>query len=233
MTERHTHEASEHPSKAPHQGSSPEEHEGHELNFDARAATWDDDPEKVERARVVAELVLRVTQARSSSRVLEYGAGTALLGQALAPHIGPLTVADPSAGMREVLAQKVSTGTLPVGTRIWDLDLATGQVPRESFDLIVSLLVLHHIPDVPAVLRGFAALLPPGGQVSLADLVAEDGSFHDSPAFDGHHGFNLEELTVMLRDAGFERVDLRHAYDVEKHERSYPLFLATATRAVS
>lgn len=205
-------------------------HEGHELDFDARAATWDDDPEKVERARVVAELVRRVTGLSGSTRVLEYGAGTALLGQALVPHIGPLTVADPSVGMREVLAQKVSSGVLPDGTRIWDVDLATGPVPAESFDLIVSLLALHHIPDVPAVLRGFAALLPPGGQVSLADLVAEDGSFHDSPNFDGHDGFELEELTAMLHDAGFENVDLRHAYDVEKQERSYPLFLATARR---
>src|SRR5690606_24678340 len=90
-------------------GHAHEEHEGHELDFDARAATWDDDPEKVERARVVAELVRRVTPLSGSTRVLEYGAGTALLGQALVPHIGPLTVADPSVGMREVLAQKVSS----------------------------------------------------------------------------------------------------------------------------
>ena len=31
-------------------------------DFDARAATWDDDPAKVERARAVAEAIARCAQ---------------------------------------------------------------------------------------------------------------------------------------------------------------------------
>lgn len=199
-------------------------------SFDARAATWDDDPEKVERASVVAGLVREAIGTDRTTRVLEYGAGTGLLSQALVGHIGPLTVADPSAGMRSVLADKVSSGVLPVDTEIWDVDLSTSTPPEAAFDLIVSLMALHHIPDVPAVLRGCAQLLPPGGRVALCDLVAEDGSFHDAPDAEVHHGFETDHLGRWLREAGFVDVEVGHAYEVRKGTRAYPLFLVTATR---
>lgn len=199
-------------------------------SFDERAATWDDDPEKVERARAVGELMLEVTRPDGATRVLEYGAGTGLLSQALVGRIGPLTMADPSAGMRQVLADKVAAGALPAGTRIWDVDLATSAPPEATFDLIVSLMTLHHIPDVRAALLGFAQVLVPGGRVCLSDLVAEDGSFHGDPDVEVHHGFDGQELGRWLEDAGFEDVSVRHAYDVVKDGRNYPLFLATATR---
>lgn len=198
--------------------------------FDDQAATWDDDPAKVERARAVADLIREVATPGPATRVLDYGAGTGLLAQALAPRIGPLTVADPSSGMREVLAQKVDSGALPTGTRVWELDLSTQEPPEETFDLIVSLLVLHHIPDVLAALRGFAALLAPGGRVSLCDLVTEDGSFHDASRGDLHHGFDPDTLTTMLAEVGFGEMDVRSAHTLTKQGRDYPLFLATATR---
>lgn len=198
--------------------------------FDDQAATWDDDPAKGERAGTVADLICEVAAPGPTTRVLDYGAGTGLLAQALAPHVGPITVADPSAGMREVLTQKVDSGALPSGTRVWELDLSTQQPPEETFDLIVSLLVLHHIPDVAAVLRGFAALLAPGGRVSLCDLVTEDGSFHDASRGEVHHGFDPDTLTTMLAEVGFGEVDVRSAHTLTKQGRDYPLFLATATR---
>lgn len=198
-------------------------------SFDERAAHWDD-PEKIERARVVAAQIGRAVDLHTGLRVLEYGAGTALLSQALAPRVGPLTVTDPSTGMRAVLADKVASGALPPGTVVQDLDLSTGRVPAETYDLVISLLALHHIPDVRTVLRGFAALLEPGGRVALADLVSEDGSFHDSPDFDGHMGFDTDELSGWLREAGFAGIDVRHADDLVKNGRSFGIFLVTATR---
>lgn len=198
--------------------------------FDEQAATWDDDPTRVERARVVADLIREVVELPPAARVLDYGAGTGQLAQALAPHVGPLTVADPSAGMREVLTQKVGSGALPSGSRVWDLDLDVQEPPEESFDLVVSLMVLHHVPDIAAVLRGLAAMLAPGGQIAVCDLESEDGSFHDSSRVDVHHGFDTEALSRMLTDAGFGDVAVRPAHTLTKQGRDYPLFLTTATR---
>lgn len=193
-------------------------------SFDDRAATWDE-PAKVERAQVVAREIGNAVPLRSSMRLLEYGAGTGLVSQQLADAVGPITLADPSAGMRAVAQDKIATGTLPASTRVWDLDLSAGDIPDEQFDLIVTVMALHHIADLPTVLASFATLLADGGRVCIVDLEEEDGSFHNAD-FDGHNGFNQQDLTSELAAAGFT-VNYRDAiFDVAKGDRVYPLFLA-------
>ena len=51
--------------------------------FDDKAATWDDDPAKVERAGEVARAIRAAVPLNTSVRMLEYGAGTGLVTQAL------------------------------------------------------------------------------------------------------------------------------------------------------
>jgi SAM-dependent methyltransferase len=198
--------------------------------FDEKAATWDDDPTKAERARVFARAIQEVVPASATTRLLEYGAGTGLLSQELAGHVGSMTLVDPSRGMREVMAAKVDAGSLPGDSRIWDLDLAVDPVPRDRFDLVASLMTLHHVSDVPRVLAAFSQLLAEGGHLCLVDLVEEDGSFHDEE-FVGHNGFDTASLAESVRQAGFSDVEVRQRlHDVEKDGRLYPLFLLTATK---
>lgn len=202
--------------------------------FDQAAATWDDDPTKVERARIVAERLAAAGALSDATRVLEYGAGTGLVAQALAAHVGPITLAEPSTGMREVAQAKVDAGALPEATRLWDLDLAVTPPPAgEAFDLVVTVQVLHHVADLTPVLAGFHALLAPGGRLVIVDLDREDGSFHAGHGHDHlvHHGFDRADLGALLEASGFRDVAFEHAYDLEKDGRSYPLFLATATRS--
>lgn len=198
-------------------------------DFDERAATWDDEPERRERAHRIARQILVTAQLAPTSRVLDYGAGTGLLSEGLVGHVGALLLADPSAGMRQVAEQKVAAGVLP-DARVLDLDLTRDPVPDLEVDAIVSMMALHHIPDLPPVLVAFAALLPHGGTLAIVDLEEEDGSFHDED-FDGHHGFNRTELTASLTAAGFDPPIFEHAFRVPKEDRIYDLFLAVAHRS--
>jgi predicted TPR repeat methyltransferase len=195
-------------------------------SFDIRAATWDDDPAKVERAAVVAAAIRRTVPLDRSTRLLEYGAGTGLVSEALRADVGPVTLADTSAGMREVIAGKVAAGALD-GARVWDLDLTTAPLPDDRFDLIVTVMTLHHVVDVCTLLAAFAALLDAGGHLCVVDLDAEDGSFHGD-GFVGHHGFERAELADAMAAAGLVDVALRDCFEVRREDRRYPLFLATA-----
>lgn len=198
--------------------------------FDEKAATWDDDPAKVERARVVAEAIRAALLLGPGDRVLDVGAGTGLLSEQLAGHVGALTLVDPSAGMRDVAAAKVSSGRLPASTRIWDVDLSTEALPAERFDLVVTLMTLHHVADLSRVLAAFAALLADGGRLAIVDLMAEDGSFHGE-GFGGHHGFDPDDLAARLTDLGLVDLTVREGvHDVDKEGRRYPLFLLTAAK---
>jgi cyclopropane fatty-acyl-phospholipid synthase-like methyltransferase len=57
-------------------------------DFDARAATWDDDPAKGERAQAIADAIVRTAPLSDAMRAMEYGCGTGLLSFMLRPRLG-------------------------------------------------------------------------------------------------------------------------------------------------
>ena len=194
--------------------------------FDEAAATWDE-PAKVERAATVATAVAAAVPVGPATRLLEYGAGTGLVTEALRGHVGPVTLADASEGMRSVMASKVAAGALPADARIWALDLAADPVPDEQFDLIVTVMVLHHIADLDRVLAAFGRLLAPGGHLCIVDLDHEDGSFHGD-GFAGHHGFHRPTLAAQLVAAGFAEPAFSDCAQMVRDGVPYDLFLAVA-----
>jgi predicted TPR repeat methyltransferase len=194
--------------------------------FDERAATWDEDPAKVERAVVVADAIIATVPLHAATRTLEYGAGTGLVTQALRGHVGPVTLADSSEGMRAVMQAKIDAGTL-TGARIWALDLTIEAPPPEQFDLIVTVMVLHHVVDLDRVLASFAVLLAPGGHLCIVDLDHEDGSFHGE-GFAGHHGFRRPDLADQLAAAGFDEAIFQDCHELVRDGAPYTVFLAVA-----
>ncbi|GAA1649683.1 class I SAM-dependent DNA methyltransferase [Georgenia ruanii] len=198
-------------------------------HFDATAADWDRDEQKVIRARQVARAVAAAVPLSPRTRLLDYGAGTGLVTQALDGQVGAATLADNSTGMRGVIRDKITVGALPEGARVWDLDLDTQPAPDERFDLIVTSMVLHHVHALDRVLSRFAELLEPGGYLCIADLDREDGGFHGHD-FDGHHGFDRDELAAQLTDAGLVDVAVRDCTDFDREGVTYSVFLAVARR---
>jgi ubiquinone/menaquinone biosynthesis C-methylase UbiE len=200
--------------------------------FDQCAATWDDDPIKAARAHAVAEAIRREVPFRPGMRALEYGCGTGLLGFALAPFPGELTLADASDGMLDVLRGKIAATGARNMTAV-KLDLLADALPEARFDLVCLLMVLHHIPDTDAILRAFHAVLAPGGRLCIGDLDSEGGAFH-GPGFDGHNGFDRDALAAKARAAGFTNVRFATAYEnprkVGGATRLFPVFLMVANR---
>jgi SAM-dependent methyltransferase len=202
-------------------------------DFDASAATWDDDPDKVVRARVVAEAIRAAAPTTPKTTVLEYGCGTGLLGLALAPHVARITLADSSVGMLEVVRRKLAGGAAPNAAAL-RLDLEREPLPADRYDLVCSLQALHHVHDLDPVLRKLRAALVTGGTLCVADLDAEDGSFHGHGA-GVHHGFDRGELSARLRAAGFAEPVFSTVYEIERRSgdavRRYGVFLAVARTA--
>jgi ubiquinone/menaquinone biosynthesis C-methylase UbiE len=201
--------------------------------FDARAATWDDDPAKRDRARVVADAIRAAVPVTPRTTVLEYGCGTGLLGLALAPSVAHVTMADSSDGMLEVLRRKLEAGAAKNATAL-RLDLEHDPLPADRYDLVCSLLTLHHVHDLDPVLRGLRAALTEGGTLCVADLDAEDGSFHGHGA-DVHQGFDRAALAGRLRAAGLATPDFTTVHEIERGSgeatRRYGVFLAVARAA--
>lgn len=203
------------------------------MNFDDKAKTWDADPIKRERALAVATAIRQRIPLRHDWHALEYGCGTGLLSFALLADFAQITLADNSPGMLAVLDEKIAaTGSSHLHSIA--LDLSTDALPSARYDLIYTLLTLHHVADIEQLLRAFHDLLRPGGCLAIADLDAEDGSFHGS-GFVGHNGFERPALQLQLTTAGFAAVNFSTCYVMHKPSdqgmREYPLFLAVATRS--
>ena len=201
--------------------------EPHSTDFDARAESWDD-LQKVKRAEEVAAAMRRAVPLSRTMRALEYGAGTGLLSFCLRDALGPITLADSSAGMRAVAERKIAAAEARE-LRVIDLDLMRDPTPVERYDLIFSMMTLHHVPDVPRAFGAFHAMLNPGGWLALADLDAEDGSFH-GPEVEVHHGFERSTLGSWLVAAGFADVAVGDCCRIEHHGRTYSIFLAVARK---
>ncbi len=201
-------------------------------DFDAAAATWDQDPIKSERARTIAAAILKRLPLDKTMRAMEYGAGTGLLGFALQPHVGEVVLADVAPGMLSVARAKIAQKSA-ANMSVVRLDLETEALPQRCFDLVVMMMTLHHIADTSSILDKFYALLNPGGHLCIADLDREDGSFH-GPGFTGHLGFDRAELTVLLGTAGFADIHFETVYHmrrtVDNAMRSFPIFLMTAQK---
>ncbi len=198
--------------------------------FDERARDWDT-PERRQRAEEVAAAIRAAVPLTPAMRVIDIGAGTGLLGLALAADVGEVVLAEPSAGMLEVTREKLAADGPAHATAV-RFDLTSDPPPGGPFDLAVSLLVLHHVEDTAEALGAVSRLLRPGGRIALADLDKEDGTFHHADA-EGihHHGFSRESLADTARAAGFVDVEFLTATEIAHEDGCYPVFLLLARRA--
>jgi len=201
--------------------------------FDTKAGTWDDSPERTRRAAAIARRIREQVPLHSDAHVLDFGSGTGLLGFHFMDEVASVTFADPSEGMLQQVEKKLQDGGHANG-RIVRFDPDAPALP-EHYDLIVSSMTLHHVPDPGAILRFLASHLAPGGWLALSDLDTEDGTFHDPPRMDVHTGFDRDALVSELRQLGLGHAQAVTAYvarlDRAGGTREYPLFLLTGQRA--
>lgn len=201
-------------------------------DFDSKARHWDDNPVFRERGLKIAEAIRQAVPLDRGMATLDYGCGTGLLSFPLKDELDAILMADSSGGMLDVVNEKIAAQGVRNMTTL-RLDLLADPMPTQRFDLIVTAMTLHHVPDTDRILSLFHALLNPGGYLCIADLDQEDGSFH-GPEVNVHHGFDRAELGRRAARAGFAGVQFRTVFNIAKERdngtQDYPVFLMTARR---
>lgn len=202
-------------------------------DFDKEAIRWDADNTRVRLADAVARAMLDTGMISREAEALDFGCGTGLLTLALQPHVKSIAGVDSSPGMLDQLREKISAGRLDNVSAQW-VDFEHGRPIEGHYDLIVSSMTAHHIPDTLMLLREWHRVLRAGGNLCFADLDSEDGAFHGDNTGVFHLGFERENLKALCRQAGFGNIQDSTATtvikEIEGKARAFSIFLMCATR---
>jgi SAM-dependent methyltransferase len=219
--------------------------------FNTEAAAWDSNPTVLLASDLAHRAILRRFPGKETTSrldVLEIGCGTGLLSLALAPSFRSITAVDAAEGMVAALQAKLDGGGCgtknvrtvcamledPDDERIRPDAAASGSRPEDEqgleprrFDLIVSHLVLHHIPELQPLMRTMFGCLKPGGQVMLTDFEdfgPEARRFHPESKMDGveRHGIKRTDMEAVLSQARFADVKVETAFEMDKAVETEP-----------
>lgn len=214
------------------------------MKFDDVAKEWDN-PERTERAKLVASEIMSVLAGRASNKNnnlqptgLEFGCGTGLVSFFMKDHFEHIQLVDTSKGMIDVLKTKIEAANL-THFEAKVLDLLSDETQNEpavaQVDVIFTSMVMHHIKDVNLIVDKLKQYLKPGGTLCIVDLDEEDGGFHkDEAGFDGHNGFSQLALKTILSNSGLTQIQSHTFFHGVKNRTEkvvpYSLFIMAASR---
>lgn len=182
------------------------------------------------RQRYVEEMARSIREYLPQDRkvtIMDFGAGTGLLTERLAPYAEKIVAVDVSESMIARLAEKASA--LPCAIELETIDLQKEKYPK-CVEGIVSTMTLHHIGDIPSLLKNLLDALEPGGFLALCDIDSEDGTFHTVDSGVMHYGFDREALKQLFEEAGFIEISVADSTVVHKPHGDYPAFILSARR---
>jgi tRNA (cmo5U34)-methyltransferase len=196
--------------------------------FDARARDWDKEKKHMDRSIAIAADLKKMIPLNKSMKALEFGAGTGILSFLLKDEFSNIVLMDSSQEMINVCKEKVEhLGTKHIKP-VW-IDIEHSEY-SQKFDIIYNQMVLHHVNDIDLIIGKFYSLLNLGGYLAIADLYAEDGSFH-GPDVEVHPGFNPSDLAKKLGSFGFKDQHYKSSVVVKRENgREYPVFLMVAKK---
>jgi len=176
------------------------------MEWDDHAPTWDQDD--VVRAygaaafeslnSVIGDHGLRGLE---GLRVCDFGCGTGLLTEKLAPRVASIDAVDISTGMLAVLDAKIAKHD-------WSHVRTSTTVAEDGgpYDLVVASSVCAFLPDYPGMVADMAKRMAPGAAFVQWDWELD-------PSAEDPYGLSREAIRAALSGAGLEvlKVDIAFA----------------------
>ncbi|WP_454055145.1 class I SAM-dependent methyltransferase [Clostridium sp. Marseille-Q7071] len=202
------------------------------MNFDFEAKSWDDD-KRIARAKLISGEIDKWLGDKINNNAMEFGCGTGLITFNLKNKFKDIMMVDNSAGMIEEVNKKIKNQNVN-NIRTWCGNI--DEIDDENkYDVIYTSMTLHHIVNISKVLEKLHSLLSLEGELYIVDLVEEDGTFHSSEkGFEGHNGFNQNDLMETLKNIGFKdirnKVFYKGSKSIEERNVDYELFIMIARK---
>lgn len=139
--------------------------------------------------------------------LLDYGAGTGLLGLELADSFQKVHAADVSSEMVKVLKEKIALGNIE-NAEAHEMNLLESDTVIKA-DIIIMSLVLLHVKNHQKLIQKLYDTLADGGEAYIVDFDKNDKVTHPKVT----NGFTHENLKEMMENAGFKNVKVKNFYE--------------------
>lgn len=195
--------------------------------FAHKASSYEQNKSRVDNVENIANSIIKSVVFQKSMTIMDFGSGTGLLLERVAPLVGKITAVDISNSMNRQLLEKRSR--LGCDLEILEIDLENVDL-ENTYDGIISSMTMHHVKDIDAMFAKFYRMLNAGGFIAISDLDSEDGGFHTEDTGVYHFGFDREAIARCAEKAGFSEVVVTTASVVHKPQGDYSVFLLRAYR---
>jgi cyclopropane fatty-acyl-phospholipid synthase-like methyltransferase len=192
-----------------------------------KAKSYEQMYHRVANVEKIARSMLQVVAFNPSMDIMDFGSGTGLLLEKIAPFVRSISAVDISQSMHEQLEKK--RHRLGCELEIIEMDLSKSVLNRK-YDGIISSMTLHHVEDIALMFSRFYSMLNNDGFIAIADLYTEHGDLHTENTGVFHFGFDHQKLIDIAGNAGFRDAKAILASTVHKPQGDFPVFLLTATK---
>jgi len=197
--------------------------------FAHKADIYENNAKRVSNVQNIADGILKNITYSKDMHILDFGSGTGLLTQEIAPFVGNITAVDMSTSMNEVLKSKIDGFPCPL--EVLELDITKEKHDHiANLDGIISSMTIHHVKDIEDLFTKFYDMLNENGTIGLADLETEDGSFHTDDTGVHHFGFDKDEFLAVAKKVGFKDLKIETISVASKPHGDFPIFLLTGRK---
>jgi ubiquinone/menaquinone biosynthesis C-methylase UbiE len=150
-----------------------------------------------------------LAQLQPGEAVLDVGCGTGALAMEASRRVGAtgrVCGIDPGPKQITRAHSKAERASLPIDFQVGVIEHLA--FPNHSFDVVLSTLVMHHLPDdlKHLGLAEIARVLRPGGRLVIVDFKRAEAEPRQ-PAQLGAGSLGLQDLPALLQEAGFEHLE--------------------------
>ena len=191
------------------------------MSWDNYADGWDRDEAVRTYSRAAFDRLTRICGERGirleGARICDFGCGTGLLTEKLAPVCSDVVAVDTSVRMLDQLRGKIERLGLS-NVRTTSEAVTHGGLREDAllglpFDLIVCSSVCGFLDDYPGTVGTLVRLLGPGGLFVQFDWEPDP---HSQEPF----GLNRDQVKQTLSDSGLEAIEVETAFEVSTGDQT-------------
>ena len=185
------------------------------MSWDSYAEDWEHDEGARAYSQAAFERLTRLCAERSvrlvGARICDFGCGTGLLTEKLAPVCAAVVAIDTSEQMIDRLRRKVErlglTNVQTTTEAVEQVVDSDAPLVADQFDLVVCSSVCAFLDDYPGTVNTLAQLLKPGGLFVQWDWELD-------PNTQEPFGLTRDQVKATLLSSGLEAIQVTTAFDV-------------------